>query len=213
MLDIIMTAHVANFKLMARRGLDSKGEVILGSLPSAVDLVGTPGKVVLSLEGGDRQDLEAAEAYLQSQALAWQIVHSDEVTDYKTALRRGLEQCSSPLVAVIPAWVEVKDPIWVTRMTWSITKDPTCLICGTYPEQGPAKDLAPAIMPQRVWPGGDFFVARRDKLQENIRLCNGDDMHDSLAKAASENGWRIWVHPGVRFKVHEHKSHERQKVG
>ena len=105
MLDIVMTGHQANYKLMAYRGIKvsrsgASEKVMKGSLVTAVNLVGTPGKVVLSLEGGNRQSFEPAEAYLQSQALEWQIVHCDEVTSYKEALMRGLEKCQSPLVAV-----------------------------------------------------------------------------------------------------------------
>ena len=218
MLDIVMTAHHANYKRMAHRGLKvvpgrESQKMVMGSLVTAVDLVGTPGKVVLSLEGGDRQGFEPAEAYLQSQALAWQIVHSDEVTSYKAALMRGLEQCHSPLVAVIPPWIEVNDKLWVQRMIWAIGKDPTCLLCGTYERQGAAKDLAPNIMNPRLWPGGEFFVARRDKLWQNLVLSQEEDFYDELAKAAALNGWRIWAHPGVRFINHDHEDHARKTVG
>lgn len=218
MLDIVMVAHKPNYPRMAVRGIEPKGQqtksVIKGSLVSAVDLVGTPGKVVLSLEGGRRMDFEAAEAYLQSQALAWQILHAEEVTSYYEALMRGIEKCQSQLVAVIPAWVEVTDKQWVQRMIYSIGRDPTCLLTGTWQEPGPARDLAPHIVKPRTWPGGDFFVGRRDKLHENLRLCIQEgDFRDQLAKAAAANGWRIWAHPGVRFKSHEHETHERKKAG
>lgn len=214
MLDIVMTAHTPNYTRMAHRGLIPKSNElgILGTLRSAIDLVGTPGKVVLSLEGGDRQSFEPAEAYLDSQALAWQIVHSDEVTSYKEALMRGLEKCQSQLVAVIPPWIEVKDTIWVQRMIWAIGRDQTCLLCGTYREQGAARDLAPNILNPRTWPGGEFFVARRDKLWENLSLSQGVDMYQDLANAATLNGWRIWAHPGVRFIRHEHEDHAVKKA-
>lgn len=214
MLDIVMTAHRANFTRLAYRGLRPNGQLtekaLMGSLPSAVDLVGTPGKVVVSLEGGDRQDFEPAEAYLQSQALGYEILHHDEVTSYKEAVMRGLERCQSALVAIIPAWIEVTDKQWVQRMMWSIGRDPTCLLCGTWKEQGPAKDLAPHIVGARHWPGGDFFVARREKLWENLMLCQEDDFYDELAKGAAANGWRLWSHPGVRFTNHEHEPHARK---
>lgn len=209
-----MTAHSANFTRLAYRGLRPNGtlteKALLGTLPSAIDLVGTPGKVVVSLEGGDRQSFEPAEAYLMQQALTYQIIHCDEVTGYKEALLRGLEQCQSALVAVIPAWIEVTDKQWVQRMMWSIGKDPTCLLCGTWIEQGPAKDLAPHVVTPRVWPGGDFFVARRQFLWENLKLCQEDLFYDELAQAAAANGWRLWAHPGVRFTNHEHEPHERK---
>ncbi len=215
MLDIVMTAHAPNFKLMARRELEMNGaqtkEVILGSLVSTVNLVGHPGKVILSLEGGDRQQFEAAEAYLQEQALTWQIIHNEgEITTYRAALMRGLEQCQSPFVAVVPPWIEVKDSQWVHRMMWAMGRDQTALLVGTYPEQGAAKDLAPHVVTARQWPGGGFFVARRDKLWENIRLGTEEDLHVELAKTAALNGWRLWCHPGVRFATHEHENHQSQ---
>ncbi len=209
MLDILMPVHRLNLPLVARRVLNE----IEGSLPSVVDLVGTPGKVVLSVQGGDRQDFEAAEAYLDSQALAWQIVHDDEIGDYRDALMRGLEQCQSQLVAVIPPWIEVTDTQWVQRMIWPIGKDQTCLLCGTMQEQGAARDLAPYIVAPRIWPGGDFFVARRQQLVENLVLSqSSDDIYGNLAEDASLNGWRIWAHPGVRFTYHEHHAHTRKEA-
>lgn len=219
MLDIVMVGHRPNFRRIAHRGLDVNGHrtstVITGSLPAIVDKVGTPGKVVLSIEGGTRQEFESAEAYLQSQALAWQIMHAEEITSYYEAMMRGLEQCQSQLVAVVPAWIEVTDPQWVQRMIWAMGRDPTCLLCGTGPEQGPAKDLAPFILKHRTWPGGDFFVGRRDKVYQNLALCNQPDKswHEQMATAAATNGWRIWAHPGVRFKTHKHTPHERKTVG
>lgn len=217
MLDIVMPAHLPNLKLVAERGVRPNRtgmpeEVIAGSLPSAVDKVGTPGKVVLSIQGGERQDFEAAEAYLDSQALAWQIAHNDEVTTYREALMDGLKQCQSPLVAIIPPWVEVTDPQWVQRMIWPIGKDQTCLLCGTYQEQGGAKDLAPNIVNPRIWPGGDFFVARRDKLIENLILGQTEDLTKELGETAALNGWRIWAHPGVRFNYLEHHAHTRENT-
>lgn len=217
MLDIVMVGHAPNYPRIATRKILVDGSksttTIQGSLPSIVDLVGTPGKVVLSLEGGKHRDFEAAESYLQSQLLSWQIVHADEVTSYYDAMMRGLEKCQSQLVAIVPAWIEVVDKQWVQRMIWPIGRDPTCLLTGTWQEQGPAKDLAPHIVNPRVWPGGDFFVARRDKLFENLRLCNqpGVDFKTQLAQAAAANGWRIWSHPGVRFHNHAHEPHEGRK--
>lgn len=218
MLDVVMVGHRPNFDRIASRGLSVKGRatrtVIKGSLPSMVDLIGTPGKVVLSLEGGVHRDFEAAEAYLHSQMLAWQIVHAEEVTSYYEAMMRGLQKCQSQLVAIVPAWIEVVDPQWVQRMIWPIGRDPTALLCGTFAEQGGAKDLAPCILKQRSWPGGDFFVARREKLIQNLLLCNQPDSpwQEQLANAASANGWRIWAHPGIRFNVHPHEPHERKVV-
>jgi len=216
MLDIVMPAHAPNFDRMAYRGVKHAGRdtglSILGSLPSAIDLVGTPGKVVLSLQGGERENFEAAESYLESQALTWQIVHNDEISTYRQALMDGLAQCQSPLVAVIPPWIEVTDPQWVQRMIWSIGKDQTCLLCATYEEQGGAKDLAPNIVNPRIWPGGDFFVARRDKLVENLILGQTEDVTKELAESAALNGWRIWAHPGVRFTYHEHHAHTRKST-
>jgi hypothetical protein len=218
MLDIVMVGHRPNYARIAHRGLDVKGalttSVIKGSLPSMVDLVGTPGKVVLSLEGGTHHDFEAAEAYLHSQMLAWQIVHANELTSFYEAMMRGLEKCQSQLVAIVPAWVEVTDKQWVQRMIWALGKDPTALLCGTFAEQGGARDLAPCIVQQRAWPGGDFFVARRVKLWENLKLCNQPDKpwQQQLADAASANGWRIWAHAGVRFQVLEHEAHERRST-
>lgn len=219
MLDVVMVGHLPNYPRIAHRGLDVNGarttSVIRGSLPSMVDLIGTPGKVVLSLEGGVHQDFEAAEAYLHSQMLAWQIVHANEVTSYYEAMMRGLEKCQSQLVAIVPAWVEVTDKQWVQRMMWPIGKDPTALLCGTFSEQGGARDLAPCILRQRTWPGGDFFLARRAKLWENLRLCNQPDKpwQQQLANATAENGWRIWSHPGIRFTTHAHEPHARKTVG
>ncbi len=193
-------------------GLKTKSQ-LMGSLPSAVDLVGTPGKVVLSLEGGTHKDFAIAEQYLQSQMMAWQIVHSEEVTTYYEAVIRGLEQCQSTLVAIIPAWIEVTDKQWVQRMIWPMGRDRTALLCGTWVEQGPAKDLAPHLVTPRTWPGGGFFVGRRNEVYENLRLCMEGEMHDALAKAASMNGWRLWAHPGVRFNKHDHEPHERKTIG
>ena len=216
MLDIVIPAHKPNFKRMAHRGLKwvsgqaEKG--ITGTLPTTIGLVGTPGKVVLSLEGGNRQDFEAAEAYLEEQALPWQVIHNEgEVTTYREALLRGLEVCKSQLVAIIPPWIEVTDKLWVQRMIWSIGRDPTCLLCCTYEHQGAAKDLAPEILKPRRWAGGEFFVARREKLYENLILGHAEDMYVELAETAALNGWRLWAHPGVRFENHDHEDHPRTK--
>ena len=216
MLDVLMVAHKPNFGRLAHRSLEVDGDdtraVIRGSLPSAVDLVGTPGKVVMSLEGGQRQDFEPVEAYLHSQNLDWQIVHHEEVSTYREAVVRGLEECKSPYVAVIPAWIEVVDPMWVHRMMYPLGQDPLAILCTTHPEQGPAKDLAPGHVLPRKWPGGKFFVGRRDKIYENLRLCREDQFEEEFAKASSANGWRIWAHPGVRFKTHPHEEHARKKA-
>jgi hypothetical protein len=219
MLDVVMVGHRPNFPRIAHRTLSVDGarttSVIHGTLPSIVDLIGTPGKIVLSLEGGTHHDFAAAEAYLQSQAMAWQIVHADDTTTYHEAMMRGLEKCQSTLVAIVPAWVEVTDKQWVQRMIWPLGKDQMALLCGTGSEQGPARDLAPGVVKPRFWPGGEFFVARRLKLLENLKLCNqpGKSWQEQLALSAAANGWRIWTHPGVRFKVHEHEEHGRKKVG
>jgi hypothetical protein len=213
MLDIVMVAHKPNYTRMAHRGLSPNGSLtkssILGSLPSVVDLVPVAGKVILSLEGGRHQDFEAAEAYLSGQNLTWQIVHNDEVTSYHEALMRGLDQCSSQLVAIVPCWIEVTDPLWVQRMLWPLQTDQTCLLCTTWAEQGPAKDLAPHVATPRKWPGGEILVGRRDTVIEQLRLSGPN--YEDLAKGAAQSGWRIWAHPGIRFTVHEHAHHETRK--
>jgi hypothetical protein len=212
-LDIIIPAHKPNYVRLAYRGLNPNGALttstILGSLPSAVGRVPVAGKVILSLEGGKHQDFEAAEAYLSTQNLAWQVVHSSEVTGYYQALMRGLERATSPLVAVVPPWVEITDDLWVQRMTWPMTKDTTALLCGTWGEPGPARDLAPHIVKRRVWPGGDAFIARREALTDILRMSTADNFRESLAGA---NGWQLWAHPGIRFKVLEHEQHEAKQT-
>lgn len=212
MLDVVMVASRPNYPLMAARRVEAKGKTIRGSLPSTVDLIGTPGKIVLSLEGGTHQDFEAAEAYLQSQVMAYQICFTEDTTSYYEALMRGLAMCRSSMVAIVPPWIEVKDKQWVQRMIWPLGKDSTALLCGTFSEQGVARTLAPVIMKPRTWPGGDFFVARREKLLENLRLCNqtDTDFTQQLATASASNGWRLWAHPGVRFENHKHELHERK---
>lgn len=212
MLDILMVASRPNYVRMAYRGLNPNGastqSSILGSLPAAVDRTTLNGKVVLSLEGGKHQNFEAAEAYLATQNLPSQIVLCSEITTYHEALIRGLEQCTSELVAVIPPWIEIADDLWVQRLTWAFTKDPTCLLCGTWPEQGPARDMPPHIVKPRVWPGGDMFVARRRMLLDLLRLATDGNFQEALVNA---NGWRVWAHPGIRFKALEHDDHNPRK--
>lgn len=218
MLDVVMVAHLPNYPRMAHRALNPVGTKtdtsVRGSLQSAVDLVPLAGKVILSLEGGKHQDFEAAEAYLASQNLAWQIIHSDEVTSYYEALMRALEHCTSPMLAIIPPWCEIVDPLWVQRMSWTLTTDQSALLCSTWDEQGPAKDLAPHIAKPRVWPGGEIIIARRAELTDIMRLVDPADFYNNLALAVAANGWRIWAHPGIRFNKLEHADHEtRTKVG
>lgn len=212
MLDIVMPAHKPNFDRLAHRALNpvavKTDTAIRGTLQSAVDLVPLAGKVVLSLEDGKHKDFAAAEAYLSSQNLPWQIVHSDEVDGYYPALMRGLEQCTSTLVAIVPPWCEITDHLWVQRMTWSLGQDQTALLCTTGLEQGPAKDLAPFIATPRRWPGGEIIVARRAELTDLLRLVDPSDFYLNIAKAAARNGWRIWAHPGIRFERHAHSDHE-----
>lgn len=211
MLDILMVAHEANYKRMAHRALPSstrKDETeIRGSLPSAVDSVPVAGKVILSLEGGRHQDFEAAEAYLDSQVLPWQVVHSDEISDYHQAMVRGLAQCTSPVVAIIPAWCEVLDQMWVQRMTWPLSHDQGALLCTTGREQGPAKDLAPFPCKPRIWPEGEIIVGRRTELAGFLALSDPGDFYNDLARAVARNSWRIWAHPGIRFERHPHEDH------
>lgn len=211
-----MVAHQPNYPRMAHRALNpvevKTDTSVRGSLQSAVDLVPVAGKVILSLEGGKHQDFEAAEAYLASQNLPWQIVHNTEVTSYYEAMMRGLEQCTSPLVAIIPAWIEISDSLWVQRMTWPMQKDQSTLLCTTWAEQGPAKDLAPHIAHPRKWPGGEIILARRAELVGILRLIDPAALYDNLALAVAANGWRLWAHPGIRFKVLEHDLHEARKT-
>jgi len=210
MLDIVMVAHKPNYKRLAYRGVDANGAgTIKGSLPSGVSRVPVAGKVILSLEGGKHQDFEAAEAYLKSQNLDWQIVHNDEVTSYSTAMMNGLLECKSGLVAIIPAWCEITDDMWVQRTMWPLQRDQQALLCTTWDEQGPAKDLAPHVAKPRVWPGGEIIIARRAPLVDLLRLIPaGVNFYDEIAKAAVGGGWRIWAHPGMRFRAVEHKEHE-----
>jgi hypothetical protein len=212
-LDIVMVAHKPNYKRMAHRSLSSKGDPIVeGALPSAIDLVPVAGKVILSIEGGKQQDFEAAEAYLSSQNLEWQIVHNDVVTTYRETMMRALEECTAPLVAIIPGWCEVSDPMWVQRMMWPLQRDQQALLCTTGEEQGAAKDLAPFVALPRKWPGGELILARRAPLLAILRLSTGEDFHQSLALSAASNGWRIWSHPGIRFQNLEHDNHEARKT-
>lgn len=212
MLDIVMAAHLPNYNRLAHRALNpvaaKTDAAVRGTLQAAVDLVPLAGKVVLSLEDGKHQDFEAAEAYLSSQNLPWQILHSDEVSDYYTAVMRGLEHCTSTLVAIIPPWCEIVDQLWVQRMTWPLGNDQTALLCTTWREQGPARDLAPHIAKPRTWPEGEIIVARRAELTDILRLIDPEDFYGNLAIAASTNGWRVWAHPGIRFNRHEHADHE-----
>lgn len=216
MLDIVMVAHHRDYNRLAYRGLKVDGaatrEVILGTLPAAINNVGTPGKVVMSLEGGVRQDFESVQAYLESQNLEWEIVHCDEVTSYREAVLRAMNQCTSAYVAVIPAWVELTDKQWVQRMIWPMSKDATALICGTWTEQGPARDMAPHVVGKRSWPGGKFFVGRRMQTHDHLKLCQEDHFEDELATGINANGWRIWAHPGLRFLTHPHEEHARKKA-
>lgn len=213
MLDVVMAAHLPNYERLAHRALNpvaaSTESSVRGTLQAAVDLVPLAGKVVLSLEDGKHKDFEAAEAYLSSQNLPWQILHSDEVEGYYSAVMRGLEHCTSALVAIIPPWCEIIDPLWVQRMTWTLGNDQRSLLCTTWREQGPAKDLAPHICKPRVWPDGEIIVARRAELTDIMRLLQKtDDFYSELALAISRNGWRIWAHGGIRFNRHDHVDHE-----
>lgn len=216
MLDVVMAAHLPNYGRMAHRGLNpvtaNTESSVRGTLQSAVDLVSLAGKVVLSLEDGKHQDFEAAEAYLSSQNLPWQILLSDEIEGYYTAVMRALEHCTSTLVAIIPPWCEIVDPLWVQRMTWPLSNDQTALLCTTWREQGPAKDLAPHIAKPRLWPEGEIIVARRAELTDILRLIDPEDFYGNLAIAASRNGWHIWAHPGIRFQRHQHEEHELQRT-
>ena len=211
-----MVAHEANYQRLAHRALNPVGvkteTSVRGSLQSAVDLVPVAGKVILSIEGGKHKDFEAAEAYLASQNLGWQIVHNTEVTSYYETMMRGLEQCTSPLVAIIPAWIEISDPLWVQRMTWPMQKDQSTLLCTTWAEQGPAKDLAPHVATPRKWPGGEIILARRAELAAIIRTVDPADLYGNLALAVAASGWRLWAHPGIRFKVLEHDLHDARKT-
>ena len=212
MLDIVMVAHKPNYKRLAHRSLDPKGEpIISGSLPSAVNLVPVAGKVILSLEGGKHQDFEAAEAYLASQNLERQIIHNTEVTSYREAMMLALGECTAPLVAIIPAWCEVSDPMWVQRMMWPMQRDQQALLCTTGEEQGAAKDLAPFVALPRMWPGGKLILARRTPFVDSLRLSTGEDFYESIAQSATKNGWHIWAHPGIRFQNLEHDNHEARK--
>jgi hypothetical protein len=215
MLDIVMPAHKPNYERMAHRALSQGAKTdtsVRGALQSAADLVPLAGKIVLSLEGGKHRDFEAAEAYLSSQNLAWQIVHSDEISSYYEALMRGIEHCTSTLLAIIPPWCEITDNLWVQRMTWPLSTDQTALLCTTGREQGPAKDMAPFIAKPRMWPDGEIIVARRAELTEILRLVDPSDFYNNLAKAVALNGWRIWAHPGIRFTRHEHADHNEARA-
>jgi hypothetical protein len=207
-----MVAHKANYQRMAHRTLPPEGgdavSVLAGSLPSAVDLVPVAGKVILSLEGGRHRDFEAAEHYLQGQNLEWQIIFNTDVTSYKQALLRALEQCKSPLVAIVPPWCEIKDPLWVQRMRWPMEKDQLTLLCTTGEEQGPAKDLAPFVATPRRWPGGEIIFARRVELTALLTLIQDESFYETLAKDAAAASWHIWCHPGIRFNLHPHEPHE-----
>lgn len=212
MLDVLMVAHEANYPWMAHRALPGPGAkteaAVRGSLQSAVDLVPLAGKVVLSLEGGRHQDFEAAEAYLSQQNQPWQILHCDEVTGFYQALLRGLEHCTSTLIAIVPPWCEIHDNLWVQRMSWTLSNDQRALLCSTWEEQGPAKDLAPHICKPRVWPGGEIILGRRAELTDILRLVKPEDFYNDLALAVARNGWRLWAHPGIRFERHPHEDHD-----
>jgi len=215
MLDIVIVAHKPNYQRMAHRSIDPKGSPsIRGSLPSAINLVPVAGKVILSLEEGKHQDFEAAEAYLATQNLPWQIIHNTEITSYYETLMRGLEHCSQAMVAIIPAWCEITDPLWVQRLTWPMSKDAGSLLCTTGEQEGPAKDLAPFTAKPRKWPGGDIIVARRAELEGILRMVNPDNLYSNLATAIDAASWRLWSHPGIRFQNHPHDNHEaRKKTG
>lgn len=216
MLDIVMVAHAPNYKLMAHRAVPATGSstdtVIRGSLPSAVDQVPMHGKVILSLEGGRHQDFESAEAYLASQNLPWQIVHSDETSSYYQALMRSLEQCASKLVAIVPPWCAIRDEKWVQRMIWPLQRDPAALLCTTWEEQGPAKDLAVHVAKPRVWPGGEIILARRAELHGLLRLVDPSNFYPNLAKAVGLNSWRLFAHPGIRFERLPHDDHDAARA-
>lgn len=216
MLDVLMVAHQANYLRMAHRALPGPGSktdtAVRGSLQSAVDRVPVAGKVILSLEGGKHQDFEAAEAYLSGQNLPWQILHCDEVTGFYKALLRGLEHCTSAMVAIIPPWCEIKDNLWVQRMSWTLSNDQRALLCTTWEEQGPAKDLAPHIAKPRIWPGGEIILARRAELADVVRLVKGEDFYTDLALGVARAGWRLWAHPGIRFERHQHEDHDAARA-
>jgi hypothetical protein len=186
---------------------------IVGSLVSAVDRTPLAGKVVLSLEGGKHQDFEAAEAYLGTQNLPWQIILSDEITGYHQAVLRGLEKCAAPVVAIIPPWQEIVDDLWVQRMSWCLQRDMASLLCTTWEQEGPAKDLAPHVAQPRKWPGGRIILGRREDLTNIWRLIGPEDLYANLAEAAATGSWRIWAHPGIRFNSLEHETYEGQKTG
>lgn len=215
MLDVIMAAHRPNFIRMAHRALNhdaSKSEPsIKGALQSAVSSIPLQGKVILSLEGGKHQDFEAAEAYLSSQSLPWQIIHSDEVTSYHECVLRGLEEAKSPHVAIIPPWVNITDQRWVQRMMWCLQKDPQALLCSTWEKTGPAKDLAPHVATPRRWPGGDIILGRRHDITTYWRMADPKEIYNCIATDAQTGGWRIWAHPGISFDVEEHEEHEPRK--
>lgn len=213
MLDIVMAAHKPNFLRMAHRALNPIGgnpdTSVRGSLQSAVDRMSINGKVILSLEGGLHPDFEAAESYLHTQNLPWQILHNEEITNYHGALMLGLEHCSSPMVAIIPPWTEIVDSIWVQRMLWPMQTDPTALLCTTWEEQGPAKDLAPHVAMPRKWPGGEIIVGHRQVLIDQLRVSGSD--YDKLAVGVAAAGWRVWAHPGIRFNLLEHDNHHEAR--
>lgn len=228
MLDIVIPIHPRNLKI---------AEVCVEAIDKHTP--GVPYEIILAIDGATKSDYEALEVLMRARkprrepnpagvpsahqlqstpppaAPNWRIVEWPGVVYYQDAVTRGIGACrSSPTegwVAIIPPWIELRDPRWFAKMQQPYTVDYHTMIVAVGAPGMPPANLEPSPFRRRRHPGTEMILTRRastrDILPHMKEVGKAAEWVNEFSRVAEERGGNRWLAPSVRYQVIDHHEH------
>ncbi len=145
----------------------------------------------------------------------WQIVEWPGTIYFQQAILRGLDACKAPrregFVAIMPPWIELRDPTWFAKMQMPFAKEATTMAVSVPRPGDPQSTLPPAKFMRRKWPGTEMLLTRPVLLREIASLMRKTqtavEWVNEFSRIAEERGGTRWEAQSVRYYVIQHHDH------
>lgn len=147
----------------------------------------------------------------------WKILDWPGTIYLEESVKRGLREMRAPrtegFLAVVPPWVEIRDPYWFAKMQMPFAKERTTMIVSVPRPGDPQSTLPPAKFMRRKFPGTEMFLTRPVIANEIFALMQPAlkrsmaDLVNEFSRIAEERGGTRWEAQSVRYYVFDHHDH------
>jgi hypothetical protein len=227
-LDILIPIHKKNLEI---------AELCIEAIDKHTP--GVPTHLILAIDGATKSEFGKLEAFMRARGTPiepsyvgrpgahqlsqpppapppnWELIDWPGSVYFQRTIIRGLERMRAPrregFVAIIPPWIEIRDPTWFAKMQMPFAKEAPCMAV-TVPRPGdPQSTLPPAKFMRRKWPGTEMLLTRPIIANELAPLMSSVDSAakwvDEFSRIAEERGGTRWEATSVRYYVIDHHDH------